>query len=110
MSTPVLVGNRLVGLSAKKKGQYFALDADTGKTLWQSEGRMGENASVVNVGRFLLLLSNEAALAVLPSDAAGYTPAAQYTVANSPTWAHPVPHGRGILVKDETTVASLAFY
>ena len=36
MSTPVLHGNVLYGLSIRQKGQFFAIDADTGKTIWQS--------------------------------------------------------------------------
>jgi outer membrane protein assembly factor BamB len=108
MSSPVLHGNLLFGLSARKKGQFFALDAATGKTVWQSEGRAGENASLLNLGGTLLALTNDASLIVLPADSKAYAPAAQYTVATSPTWAHPVFLGDRILVKDETTLASLS--
>ncbi|HUS12008.1 MAG TPA: PQQ-binding-like beta-propeller repeat protein, partial [Pyrinomonadaceae bacterium] len=38
LSTPVLQGNTLFGFSILKKGQFFALDADTGKTIWQGPG------------------------------------------------------------------------
>jgi outer membrane protein assembly factor BamB len=108
LSTPVLQGNRLFGFSMLKKGQFFALDADTGKTLWQGPGRMGENAAILNVGgTAFLALTNEANLIVLPANAKEYTPTVQYTVANSPTWAHPVVSGNRILIKDETTLRSL---
>ncbi len=40
MNTPVLAGNRLVGFSYKKKGQFFCLDADTGK---DALGKFGPN-------------------------------------------------------------------
>ncbi len=109
MNTPVLEGNLLYGLSAKKKGQFFSLDADTGKTVWQSEGRMGENAALVNAGKVILLLTNEAKLIVIKPGGTRFEPVTQYTVATSPTWAHPVFLGNRILVKDETTLASLAF-
>ncbi|HEV3469461.1 MAG TPA: PQQ-binding-like beta-propeller repeat protein [Pyrinomonadaceae bacterium] len=108
MSSPVLHGNILFGLSARKKGQFFALDAATGKTLWQGEGRAGENAALLNLGGTLLALTNDAVLLVLPADAKAFAPAARYTVAASPTWAHPVFLGDRILVKDETTLASLS--
>lgn len=109
LNSPVLQGNRLFGLSATKKGQFFALDADTGKTLWLGPGRMGENAAILNLdGKVLLLLTNDAKLIVLPVDAKEYSPVIQYTVANSPTWAHPVVIGKRILIKDETTLVSLA--
>jgi outer membrane protein assembly factor BamB len=108
MNSPVLEGNLLFGLSVRKKGQFFCLDAETGKTLWQSDGRMGENAAMLNAGKVLLLLTNEARLIVLPTSGKAYAPLVQYTVASSPTWAHPVLYGKRILVKDETTLASLS--
>jgi len=108
LSTPVLQGNTLIGFSIAKKGQFFALDADTGKTLWQGPGRAGENAALLNVGgSAFLALTNEAALIVLPVNAKEYAPSVQYTVASSPTWAHPVVIGNRILIKDETTLSSL---
>lgn len=109
MNSPVAHGNLLFGMSVRKKGQFFCLDADTGKTLWLGPGRAGENAAMLNLGGTLLLLTNDAQLIVLPASAKEYAPAAQYTVANSPTWAHPVVAGpTRILVKDETTLASLS--
>ena len=112
LNTPVVQGNLLVGLSVRQKGQFFAIDADTGKTVWQGAGRMGENAAILNLGgKALLLLTNDANLIVLPADATGsaakgYAPVAQYTVATSPTWAHPVLLGRQLLIKDEQTLVS----
>lgn len=110
MNTPVLQGNLLVGLSARNKGQFFSIDADTGKTLWLGPGRMGENAAILNLGgKVLLMLTNDAKLVVLPAAAKDFVPAAEYTVAESPTWAHPIVMGNRILIKDETTLRSLAF-
>jgi len=109
LSTPVLQGNLLFGMTARQKGQFFAIDADTGKTSWLSPGRMGENAAILNLGgKALLFLTNDANLIVQPLDAKAYSPLAQYTVAASPTWAHPLVLGRRILIKDETTLISLA--
>ncbi len=107
MNSPVLQGNLLFGMSAHKKGQFFSVDADTGKTLWQSPGRMGENMALLNAGKVLLLLTNEARLIVLASNAKEYKPVVEYVVANSPTWAHPVVISNRILVKDETTLTLL---
>ncbi len=109
MNSPILEGNLLYGLSIKKRGQFFCVDADTGKTVWQSPGRMGENAAMLNAGKVLLFLNNDANLFVIKPGAAQYEILAQYTVATSPTWAHPVFMGNRILVKDETTLASLSF-
>lgn len=108
MNSPVVHGNLLFGFSARKKGQFFCLDAATGKTVWQGAGRAGENAAILNLAGTLLLLTNDANLVVLPAAAQAFAPLAQYTVANTPTWAHPVIMSDRILVKDETTLASLA--
>lgn len=110
MNSPVLAGTTLFGMSQLKKGQFFAIDAESGKTLWQGPGRMGENAAILNLGgKFLLLLINDANLVVLPAGAKEYLPVTQYTVASSPTWAHPVVMGRRILIKDQDSLTSLAF-
>lgn len=107
-SSPVLEGDTLFGFSVMKKGQVFAMDAATGKTLWQSPGRIGESAAILNLGgKVLLLLTNEAKLIVLPVSTKEYAPAAEYTVADRPTWAHPVVNGNRILIKDETSLRSL---
>jgi outer membrane protein assembly factor BamB len=108
LNSPVLQGNMIFGLSNLKKGQLFAVDADTGKTLWQGPGRMGDNAAILNLGgKDLLVLTNEARLIVVPVSAKEYIAAAEYTVAQSPTWAHPVVIGNRILIKDETSLKSL---
>lgn len=110
LNTPVLQGKSLVGLSAKNKGQFFAIDADTGATIWLGPQRAAENAAIVNLGeKVLIMLTNDAKLFVLPTSAKDFTPLAQYTVAESPTWAHPVAMRNHFLIKDETTLASLRF-
>ena len=109
LSTPVMEGNVLFGFSILKKGQFFALDADSGKTLWQGPGRAGENAALLDLGgKQLLLLTNEAKLIVQPIGAKSFAPSVEYTVADSETWAHPVVLGNRILIKDQTTLKSFA--
>jgi outer membrane protein assembly factor BamB len=109
MNSPVLEGNVVYGMTARQKGQFFAVDADTGKIIWQSPGRMGENAVVLNLGgKVILFLTNEAKLFVQAVDGKTYSPVAEYTVASSPTWAHPLVLGRRILIKDENSLTSWA--
>jgi outer membrane protein assembly factor BamB len=108
MNTPVLHGDELYGLSYRNKGQFFCVDAATGRTVWQSPGRMGENAAIVNAGGVLLLLTNDANLIVLDPNVKEYKPVAQYQVANSPTWAHPLILRDRILIKDHSTLTSFA--
>ena len=105
MSSPLLLGDRVVGLSHKKRGQYFALDATTGSVLWKSEGRRGENAALVRWGEDVLVLTGGGELLIQPADAGEFAPRASYRVAESGTHAHPVPTTVGILIKDETALS-----
>jgi outer membrane protein assembly factor BamB len=109
MSSPVLVAGRLYGFSHKKKGQFFCLDAATGKTLWLSEGRQGDNASLVAAGGAILALVTEGELIVFEAGGAAFKVLRRYTVAETPTWAHLVVVGNGILVKDADSLAYLRF-
>jgi outer membrane protein assembly factor BamB len=107
MSSPVLDGTRLFAFSHRKKGEFVCLDVASGRLLWRSEGRQGENAALVAVGRDLIALKDDAELLVLKMDAPGFAPVATYTVADGATWAHPVPTARGVLVKDVDSLALL---
>jgi outer membrane protein assembly factor BamB len=109
LSSPVLVGGRVCGLSHRRKGQFFCLDAATGKTLWLSEGRQGDNAALLAGGGLLYALTSEAELLIVDPAAASFRELRRYSVAGSPTWAHPVLLGEGVLVKDVETVALLRF-
>ena len=102
MSSPVLVNGRVVGLSQKKRGQYFALNPATGAVESTSEPGQGENAAFVAAQGGLLLLQGDGNLLVLPTDGTSFAPLRRYHVADSPTYAHPVPTALGILVRDES--------
>jgi outer membrane protein assembly factor BamB len=104
LSSPVLVGDLLFGLSNSRKGRFFCLDVPSGKTLWQSGGRQGDNAALVGAGGVLLWLTTGAELIVAAQEAKAFTALATYTVAESPTWAHPAVVGGHILVKDRETL------
>jgi outer membrane protein assembly factor BamB len=104
-STPVLVGDKLYGLSYANRGQFFAMEARTGKTIWTSEGRQAQGAAILNTGETLLALTDEAKLIAMASNGSAYQPLASYEVANSPTWAHPVLWDKNVLVKDESNLA-----
>jgi hypothetical protein len=102
MSTPVLAGDRLIGLSNRRRGQIVALDAKSGSTLWESEGRLGDNAALVLMGDWVVALTTEGELLVMRPDATSFSPARRYPVAETSTWAHPVPTEEGLLIKDES--------
>jgi outer membrane protein assembly factor BamB len=109
MSTPVLAAGRLCGFSQRKKGQFFGLDPATGKTVWLSEGRQGENAAMVAGGGALFALTDGSELLIVNPAAPSFAVQKRYDVAASPTWAHPVILPEGVLVKDAETLAFLKF-
>jgi outer membrane protein assembly factor BamB len=109
MSTPVVAGGRLIGHSHKKKGQFFAVDLATGKTVWLSEGRQGDNAALVAVGDTVLALVTDGEIVVLDAKGPAYAEKRRYDVADTPTWAHLAVTGQGVLVKDEKSLSLLRF-
>ena len=100
MSSPVVVGDTVYGLTNRSKGQFFALDVKTGATRWTSPPRQGENASITAAGGRLWCLTSDAGLIVLKADPAAYAEVGRLDVAPSATWASPVLLGPQILVKD----------
>ena len=104
MTNPVVVADTLFGLSERRRGQFFALDSDTGATLWLGPPRQAENTAIVKTGRFLFLLNDDAELIVARASRAGFEPIARYPVANSPTWAQPAISGNRFFVKDVDTL------
>jgi outer membrane protein assembly factor BamB len=109
MSSPVIKGDHLYFMSENKKGIFVCLDLKTGKTVWESEGRFGENASVILAGDRLLALNTDAVLKVIGADPAGYKELASYPVANSATWAHLALANGKFYVKDKTKVTCFSF-
>lgn len=105
MSSPVVSGDLLFGFTNRNRGQFFCLDPRSGATLWTSAPRQGDNAAIVDAGSMLLLLTSDAELIVAGKNGKAFEPLQKYTVADSPTWAHPVILKNGILVKDATTLA-----
>lgn len=100
MSTPVAAERVVFGLAHRNSGQFFALDAATGKTLWTTKGREGENASILRAGSLLLLFTTNAELVVARANPSAYEEVRRYTVADTAMWAHPAVAGRQMVIKD----------
>jgi hypothetical protein len=100
MSSPVLAKGSLVGFTRRNSGQFFRQDPATGEITWRGRPRAGKNGSILLAGDLLLLLTDEAELTIARADSGGLTTVKTYSVADSPTWAHPAPVERGLLVKD----------
>lgn len=105
MSSPVAEGAFLYGLSNRRKGQFFCLDAKTGVARWTTEGRAAQNASLVSAGANLLALTNDGDLLVIRRSPERFEEVQRYKVAQTPTWAHPVLIGPQIVIRDADSVA-----
>jgi len=105
MSSPVASGDLLFGFSQYKKGQFFCLDLHTGATRWTGPPRQGDNAAALISGENLVFLKDDAELIVAKATGQGFEPLHTYSVAQSPTWAHPLILRDGVVIKDTTTLA-----
>jgi len=105
MTNAVLAGDAIYGMSQRNSGQFFCVDAKTGKTLWTSAPRQATNAAIVRAGGLLFLLKDDAELIVAKASPSGFEPVKRYTVANSATWAQPTISGNRIFVKDHDSLA-----
>ncbi len=105
MSSPVVQGDLVFGFSHYKKGQFFCLDARTGVTQWTSPPRQGDNAAIIISGGSLILLKDDGELIVAKASGKAFEPLRHYTVADSPTWAHPVVLPSGLVIKDATSLS-----
>jgi outer membrane protein assembly factor BamB len=100
MSTPIVSADTLYGLSHRNRGQFFAMDVASGKTLWTTQGREGENASMILAGPLLLASTTNAELIIARPNRTKFDEIRRYTSADSAVWAHPAVAGQTILVKD----------
>ena len=105
LSNAVVAGDVLFSLSTRGMGQYFGIDAKSGKTLWLSEPRQAGNAAVAKAGNLLFILEDDGELVVARSSRTGFEPLRRYKVADSETWAPPVILGNRIFVKDVSTLS-----
>jgi outer membrane protein assembly factor BamB len=103
-ANPILVGDTLYGMSSRNSGQYFAVDAKSGKTLWLSEGRQGGNVALASAGPLLLGLEEDGELVVARASQSAFEPVKRYKLTDSATWTQAAYSGNRILVKDVTTL------
>ena len=105
MSTAVVAGDALVGLGQRNRGQFFAVDWKTGRTLWTTRGREAENAALIRIPGHTLIQTTEGELIVVRDSVTGLEVVKRYDVAESSTWAHPALVGNQLFVRDANSVA-----
>ena len=109
MSSPVLIGGTIYGLTMRSRGQFVAIDAASGKTLWNTQGREGENASMLGSRSWLLASTTDGNLVVARANPQKYEEVRRYQIAQSALWAHPAITGSSIIVKDVDKVICWSF-
>jgi outer membrane protein assembly factor BamB len=108
-SSPVRKGNLIFGFTNRNSGMFFCADADSGKTLWTSDPRQGDNSVVLISGDLLFLLKDSAELIIAPASGKAFEPMRRYQVADSATYANPLMLAKGIVIKDNTTLSLLSW-
>jgi outer membrane protein assembly factor BamB len=109
MSTPVLDGDLLFGMSVRGRGCFCCLDAKSGKTLWESEEKQGFGyATFLNAGSVWLFLTDRGRLVVVKPGGKEFESIAEYKVSDRQTIPHPVFLGDRILIKDDQNLRSFA--
>lgn len=104
-TTPVASGDLLFGFSGRNSGQYYAMDAKTGKTLWTSDGRQAPHASLARAGDLLFSLESDGELVVARNSQTAFELLKRYKVSNDETWAQPAISGNRVFVKDVSSLA-----
>jgi outer membrane protein assembly factor BamB len=121
-NTPVLKNGLLFGLSAGN--DIFCINAKDGKSMWKApsagaaasassesgggsgRGRMGRGGfgTIVDAGPVLFALTPASELIAFEPTEKAYTEVARIKVADTPTYASPVPSGNRLFVKDQDAV------
>jgi outer membrane protein assembly factor BamB len=109
MSSPVLIGGTIYGLTQRSRGQFVAIDAASGKTLWNTQGREGENASMLGNRAWLLASTTDGNLVIARANPQKYEEVRRYQIAQSAVWAHPAITADSIIVKDVDKVICWSF-
>jgi len=104
-SSPVQKGNLVFGFTNRNGGMFFCVDAETGKSLWTSEPKQGDNAVIYLSGDNLFLLKDNAELIIAKAIGAGFEPVHRYQVSDNATYASPLMLAKGLVIKDTTTLS-----
>lgn len=109
MSSPVVAVGVLYGLTHRNRGQFFAVDVKSGKMLWTSPPRQGENAALTVARGVVIATTTDGELVVFRQGTTAFELIREYTIAESPVWAHPAFVGGGILIKDAESLSLWRF-
>lgn len=106
-ASPVFANGIVYGLSNKRRGQFVAIDAETGVVRWATEGRDGNHASIVQTNDHLLMLTDGSVLIVAQRTPAGFKEEKRYELGTGATWTVPILVRDGLVVRDANSVVRL---
>jgi outer membrane protein assembly factor BamB len=109
MSSPLYMDGKIIGMSHRKQGEFFAIDAKSGSIIWTSSPKIAENAAFLANEKSILILKDDGEIQILDSNAKNFEPIRTYKVSDSSTWAHPVPISQGILIKNDDSLILLEY-
>jgi outer membrane protein assembly factor BamB len=104
MNSPVIFDGMVIGVSERDKGHLFAVDASSGKTLWKTMQRMGENVEVLVCDGYLVLMADSGKLSFAKVSRTGAEVLQSYTVSDEPVTTHPILDHGWIYVKDRVNL------
>ena len=104
MSSAIVSGDRIYGMTHYNAGQLFCLDTKTGEFVWQGPPRSANNVTFLAMPGYVAALINNGHLKILRSGTDQYDEVRSYKVAEDATWAAPVFLQGKILIKDVNTL------
>ncbi len=104
MSSPIYIDGKVIGMSHRRQGQFFAIDAKSGSILWTSTGKIAENAALIADDKSIVILKDDGELQIVSPNARNFEAIRTYNVSKTSTWAHPVPISSGLLIKDNDSL------
>lgn len=104
-NTPVLKDGFLYGISSQSR--LFCINAATGHTAWTDETALQNFGSIVDAGQVLIAVTSNSHFVVLRPDGQKFNKVAQFKLAESGIYSHPIVSGKRIYIKD---VESLTLY
>jgi outer membrane protein assembly factor BamB len=106
-ASPVFSNGVLYGLSNKRRGQFVALDAETGVVRWATQGRDGDHASILQTNEHLLMLTDGSVLIVARRTPDGFKEEKRYELGTGATWTLPILLRDGLVVRDANSLVWL---
>lgn len=96
-----LIKNGFLFANDARLGKLYCLDMKTGATSWVNDETLNRFASVLDVGNALVSLPASGKLIVFEANGKEYKELANYQVAETEVYGHPILTANNIIVKDK---------